>query len=405
MPTARPRVAVIFGGCSPEHDVSIITGLQTLAAIDTTAFDPFPVYIDLNGQWYIGPALSRRETYIPSAESKRYLTPVRLDASVRELGVLHPIARTMFRPTSPIEFDIALPALHGLTGENGSLQGLFELINLPYTGMRPLAGAVFMDKIATKNHLRSYNIPLLPATTISKPTQGLMLDEDILAEICHTLTFPCCVKPRHLGSSIGVAKVDTPAELNAVLPEIFKVDTHAIAEPFVPNLVEYNIAVRRLPDGRVVTSAIEQPKCTEDLLDFRQKYGAGGKTGQKSGSTSSGSNSEGMLSLTRDINPKLPPKLEHAIRTHASTAFDALDGTGAPRVDFLCNSQTGEIWLNEINPTPGSMGYFLWEAAPEHSLLFTELLTHLLHEAQTCQTRTRQPADPVPEAGRLFSRA
>lgn len=399
MSASLPRVAVIFGGCSPEHDVSIITGLQTLAAIDTTAYAPFPVYIDLRGQWYIGPTLTARETYIPSAESKRHLTPVRLDASVREQGILHPIARTMFRPTKPIEFDIALPALHGLTGENGSLQGLFELINLPYTGMRHLAGAVFMDKVATKNHLRSYNIPLLPATTIPKPTQGLMLDDKTLKNICKTLDFPCCVKPRHLGSSIGVAKVDNADELNAVLPEVFKYDTHAIVEPFVPHLVEYNVAVLRQPDGTVITSAIEQPKRTEDLLDFKQKYGAGGKSGQKSGAAS-----EGMLSLTRDINPKLPAKLEKAIRSHAATAFDALGGTGAPRVDFLCNGETGEIWLNEVNPTPGSMGYFLWEAASE-SLLFTELLSHLLTEARTYQTQTRLPADPVPPAGQLFKRS
>ena len=209
------------------------------------------------------------------------------------------------------------------------------------------------------------------------------------------------VKPAHLGSSIGVAKADDLDTVRAVLPAIFKFDTTAIIEPFVDNLVEYNVAVSRI-GGEVRTSAIERPKRATELLDFKTKYLSGGGS-KKTGGKQPGTSSQGMLSLTRDINPELPAAMEGRIRQWASEAFLAVGGTGAPRIDFLSNEKTGEVWLNEVNPCPGSFGYFLWEAA-EKPVLFTALLDHLVEEAKTRHRAGQLPSDPTPADARLFRR-
>ncbi|MGE3784955.1 MAG: D-alanine--D-alanine ligase, partial [Alphaproteobacteria bacterium] len=282
---------------------------------------------------------------------------------------------------------------------DGQIQGLFETANLPYAGMRTLASAVFMDKVATKRLLRGSDIPLLPYAVVARSAGGLPSAES-LTPLLSNIGFPCIVKPAHLGSSIGVGKADNIEDVRALLPAIFRLDPQAVIEPFVPNLVEYNLAVTRL-GGQTRTSAIEQPKRAEELLDFRQKYLSGGDG--KSGTKGDTPASEGMLSLTRDINPKLPQGLENSLRRWAVEAFEAVSGTGAPRIDFYCNEATGETWLNEVNPIPGSFAYFLWEAA-DPPLGFTALLSGLLDEAIARHRDIQLPDDPVPPEARLLRR-
>jgi D-alanine-D-alanine ligase len=173
----------------------------------------------------------------------------------------------------------------------------------------------------------------------------------------------------------------------------------------VQNLVEYNVAVSKV-SGAIKTSALERPKTTEELLDFKQKYlsGSGGKSGSKSGAKTPGQSSEGMLSLTRELNPPLPPETENAIREWSARLFEAIDGTGAPRIDYIGDSKTGQVWLNEVNPCPGSFGYFLWEALKTDSLLFSDLLTGLIEEAIAERRKKALPKDPVPAGARLLNR-
>ncbi len=182
---------------------------------------------------------------------------------------------------------------------------------------------------------------------------------------------------------------------------IFRLDAQALIEPFVPNLVEYNLAVMQI-GGQLRHSAIERPRRAEELLDFRQKYLSGGKG--KAGIKGDAADSQGMLSLTRDINPTLPAGLEEKLRRWASAAFEAVDGTGAPRIDFYCNEGTGETWLNEVNPCPGSFAYFLWEAA-EPPIGFTALLSMLIDEALARHRDCQLPDDPVPPEARLLRRS
>ena len=399
------KVAVFFGGRSPEHDVSVVSGLQVLSAIDQTRYEAFPVYIAPDGQWRIGDVLRDRNSYLLKGETLKQTRAVTLDMIADRGGRLIEKECGFFGKPKIIDFDIAIPCFHGLYGEDGNIQGLFELTNIPYTGMRTMASAVLMDKAATKKLLQSAEIPMLPYAVLKRPDQGLMIPTEEIKEQTKHLKFPCIIKPVHLGSSIGVAKVNSADDVKATLPAIFEFDDSAILEPFVENLVEYNVAVSKA-FGEITLSAIERPKATEELLDFKQKYlsGKDSKTGYKMGGTKQvGAISEGMLSLTRELNPKLDAKQSEAIQNYAKAMFEAINGSGAPRIDFISNKKTGEIWLNEVNPIPGSFGYFLWEAAKEPKL-FTELLTALLEEAIIENRGRTLPKDPVPKDARLLNR-
>ena len=286
----KTRVAVFFGGRSPEHDVSVVTGLQALAALDPDRFSSFPVYVATDGKWFIGDALRQRSNYLPREAAAKTLESVTLDLwpNVEGKGRLLPTKPGgVFSKPRPVEFDVALLAFHGLFGEDGRMQGLFEIANVAYTGMRPLASSVFMDKDITKRVLANTGIALLPSAIVERPGSGLLPSPQQVEKSLNSMPFPVIVKPSHLGSSIGVARATSIEELRGGLSTIFRLDTHAIVEPFVENLVEYNVAVRRTADG-VITSAIERPKTDKDLLDFRAKYLSGGSDSKGKGSKQPG---------------------------------------------------------------------------------------------------------------------
>ena len=405
--TGKKTVAVFYGGRSPEHDVSVISALQALQAFDTSLYNIIPVYIAPDGAWYTGDILRERHNLLLDARGMTEVTEVTIDIKGDRGGKLLPKKTGFFGAAKPIHFDVAFPIFHGLYGEDGNIQGLFELANTPYAGMRTKASAILMDKVTTKFVLHCLGIPCLPYAVVRRPEDGsYQVDEETLQSLFAPLGFPCILKPVHLGSSIGVAKVNSVEEVKACLPAIFEFDDSAIAEPFVENLVEYNVSVGRV-NGEIRTSAIECPKTTEELLDFKQKYvpKGDGEGGIKNGGVkNSPIPSEGMLSLTRDINPDIDEAMDYDIREWAASLFDALDGTGVPRIDFISNGKTGEIWMNEVNPCPGSLGFFLWEASKDNPLLFTDLLTMQIEEAIKENASRALPYDPVPEDARLLRR-
>ena len=408
MDNRKKTVAVFFGAKSPEHDVSIITGLQAIKAIDITRYDAFPVYISPNGEWFYGEDLLDLNNYMLTSHLLNKLSKVTLDFTKDNKSNRAKLLiknSSLFNLNKFIEFDIALLAFHGLHGEDGQAAAIMEMANIPYTGMRHFASTILMNKVATKQILSSLGIPVLPHKIIVRPASGgFIVDVKILEEIVKHIHFPLCVKPCNLGSSIGVAKVNDIAELTTVLPNIFKYDQVAILEPFIENLVEYNIAVGVL-NNKLVTSAIEKPKCHNDLLDFKQKYMGNQQeknNANKFGGKSSGINT-GMLTMTREFHPQLDPMHEKKLRHWAELAFTSVYGSGFPRIDFLCNSKTKEIWLNEINPCPGSFGFYLWEVS-NYNLLFTELLNALLLESELLFNKQQLPLDPTPKDARLFPR-
>ncbi|MER2519385.1 MAG: D-alanine--D-alanine ligase [Bdellovibrionales bacterium] len=409
MTSQKTRVLVLFGGRSPEHDVSIISGLQAMAALDPERYEAIPLYIAPDGAWLVGEALRERGFYIPSEEQRaEKLTPVTLNLTPGKTPYLVTRPRSVWQKARTIPFDVAMPVFHGLVGEDGQIQGLFEVAGAPYVGMRTMASAVLMDKAATKRMMAGTGVPQLAYHEIRRPAQGVLLTVNELEPILKGATFPACIKPAHLGSSIGVAQVKNLQEVSDVLAaSIFPYDDLALLEPFVENLVEYNVAVCRVK-GKIVTSAIERPKRSSELLDFKTKYMSGGNGkqggGKAGGAKTPGQSSEGMLSLTREINPKIPEAFEANLRKWAVEVFSCVVGSGAPRLDFMCNSATGEAWFNEANPCPGSFGYFLWEAATRNPMLFSELLDNLIAEALELHRRAQIPLDPTPQEARLFPR-
>lgn len=387
----KKKVAVFFGGPSAEHDVSILSGLQTLGAIDRIQFDAFPVYMAPGGRYYVGSALTDKKIYpLNENDLPKTIQEVTLYAD-RDQPVLRYEGKTgLFSKPKNITYDIAFPVFHGTGGEDGCFQGMMQFMGVPYTGPRQFLATLSMNKVKAKQFFMQLGLPVLPYISIKKPAQKerFLNVKELYANI--DLRFPLCAKPCNLGSSIGVHKVSSEDELDAALLDIFQMDEEVILEPFIDHLIEYNVAVANDPEttNHVRFSAIERPLNGSDeggkLLDFKDKYqsGGSGKDGHKLGNDSKlGVRlSEGMVSSTREFYPqKLSAKNQDMIYAVTATLFQTLDGTGAPRLDFYGNSQTGELWLNEINVLPGSYGYFLWEAS-KNPVGFTELTTDLINE-------------------------
>lgn len=381
--SGKKVIAVVFGGRSVEHDVSILTGLQFIEALDPTKYDGLPVYVDALGQWWTGELLRNRSKY-PVSPTAAGLQQIHLDLAAPASGRPRFTTRQkglLGEKTEVLEFDLIVPAIHGSNGEDGTLQGLLEFAGIPFAGCRTLGAAATMNKEFAKAAARQHGLNVLPELTVEKPEKGAFLDPDVLAASLDAAVgdnpFPLIVKPSNLGSSVGVSKADDMDGLVAALMAVFRLDKSAIVEPFVANLVEYNIAVRRAATGDIQTSAIERPLSKTDVLDFKNKYLAGSTPGGPKLNTGP---SEGMASLNRVLNPdELSDTQEEQIRTTSATIFAALDLAGSVRIDFLCNSKTGELWFNEANTIPGSFAYFLWEAAAQ-PLSFLSLASDMIEE-------------------------
>lgn len=379
------RIVVLFGSASTEHDVSVVSAQQVMDALDPAAYDVIPVYLDFQNRMLAGEGLRSIENFRPNPKGLINVRPV--------WGSLGPILRASGNGPD-IAFDCALPVFHGAFGEDGKIQGLFELEGIPFTGFRASDAAIAMRKDLTKLAVGERGVRVLPHILVNR--QQISGWRDIASSVEEAFGFPVIVKPASLGSSIGVAQARTRDELFGVLSFVLANDFLALVEPKVANLIEYNVAVRA-SFGTAICSAVERPKTSADLLDFKEKYlsGAGERGGSKV-------RSQGMLSLTRELNPYLPSHLGDELHRYAREAFFALGSRGAPRIDFLSDGQTGEIWFNEINPIPGSYGFFLWENAPMNPMLFPDLLDCLITEAMETTVKTFD--DPVPAAARLLPR-
>ncbi|MCC5984695.1 MAG: hypothetical protein JJU42_10050 [Rhodobacteraceae bacterium] len=376
----RLNVAVIFGGASQEHDVSVVSAQQLMDAADARAINVIPVYMDFENRLFTGPRLRDVAAFRPRPGGLR---EVRFAWGEEGPELLGPGLR------QPV--DCALPVMHGPFGEDGRIHGALELVGVPVTGFSASASAIAMRKDATKTLVQSAGVRVLDHVAVTRQQRGAL--GAALDEVEAQLGLPVVVKPANLGSSIGVGLAKARADIPALVEYVLRQDDLALIEPQVPDLVEYNIAMM-WRDGEVVFSAIEQPKSGAELLDFREKY-------LSSGGTKGALPSEGMLSLTREINPDLPGELRARIHDQARRAFVILGGRGAPRIDFMCNRATGELWFNEINPIPGSYGFFLWEAAAA-PLLYPELIAHLVDEAM--RGTVKRFDDPVPQDAWLLPR-
>jgi D-alanine-D-alanine ligase len=405
--TNRPlTIAVFFGGRSPEHDVSIVTAQQLIQAIDRSKHTVVPIYVALDGGWYTGEALYDRRSYVPTGSALKGLTPIQLVAGAALTGrmTLKVEGSGLFKKATVIEADAVIPAFHGRHGEDGAFQGLAQMLEVPCFGSGVLAGAAAMDKLHLKHVLKGLGIAHLPAAHLTKPAGTFVPPEQVAAALEAVglgQTLPLCVKPRALGSSIGVARANALDEAVAAVADAFRLSGDVVIEPFVADLIEYNVAVQATRDG-YAASRIERPERKDRVLSFKDKYKAQGGP-KKSGAKTDFGGGEGMADLGRVLDP---PELTEADRAQiigdAIKACAAIGTGGVARVDFLRDGATGALYLNEINTFPGSMSFYLWRGV--EGVSFASLVEH---ELALALARTPAPAQAdaiVPPSAQLFSR-
>lgn len=379
----KTKVGVFFGGRSVEHEISVISALQAIAALDADRYDVVPIYITKQGVWLTGGVLLDSANYRDMAALEKraiqvWMRPEYGDRRIYRKGCLG-------RARIVAELDIALPVLHGTNGEDGSFQGLMELIGIPYVGCNPLSSAVGMDKIAMKMVLSASGIPIIDYVWFTDREWGAGREE-IIARIEAEIGYPAIVKPANLGSSVGISGARTKDQLVRAVGEAAGYSSRIIVERMIEPLREINCSVcGNADDNR--TSVCEEPLRAGEILSYADKYLSGSTPAGKGGGAKVGSVasagaktatvSGGMSSTKRRIPADLPESVSEQIRRLAADTFRVLGCEGVARVDFILEG-ADVIYVNEINTIPGSLSFYLWEAT---GVPFTGLMDLLIAQA------------------------
>jgi D-alanine-D-alanine ligase len=382
---ARRHVGVMFGGRSLEHDVSVVSGLQIVHAIDPDRYTPVPIYIDHASRWWVGDDLWHAEAFKGGGPDRSRLTEVMLSpgfgtSSLSPASLVGSGSSRTFSRSIPI--DVFVPVLHGTFGEDGCIQGLLELGGCAYVGAGVLASAVGMNKRVTKIVASYAGVPVVPWLSCAREVldRGTAWLGELPAQVEVSFGWPVIVKPCNLGSSAGVSTANSADDLVAGLLRVFEYDVEALVEPFIQNRLELNVAVAGL--DRPVASVTEMPVTSQSSpLTFSEKY-------KREGRKSIGS-SEGMAGALRVLDPEdLPKEMRASAQTYATRVFAALGCEGISRIDFLIDVDRNELYFNEINTLPGSLAFYLWSAAPYYWTI-TELLSALIDRAERLRAMKR----------------
>ncbi len=372
--SSKIRIGFFFGGRSVEHEVSVISGLQAMYALNTEKYAPVPIYITKEGIMYTGGRVGEIEAYgnIPEllADAERVNL---VNEKNHYLLVRYPEKK--FSDNILAEIEAAFPIVHGTNVEDGTLQGYLKTIGVPFVGCDVCASAIGMDKAVTKAVLKQHGIPVLDCIC----TQSRTFYDDsatALDRVEKATTYPVIVKPLNLGSSVGISKVDNRMSLKHAMENAFSFADVVLVENAVSHLKEINCAV--LGDREeAIASVCEEPIGADEILSYTDKYvGGGSKGGAKTGGAKTGgAKSSGMANLKRRIPADIPEDIEKAVKDYSVRAFQAIGCEGVTRIDYLYNTETGELYLNELNTIPGSLAFYLWEAS---GIPFAELLDRLI---------------------------
>lgn len=371
---SKINVGVIFGGRSVENEISVLTALQAINAIDTERYSVTPIYISKQGRWYTGKALTDSSNYrhmdsLLASCDEVYLRPTYGDNNLYKVNKpLISYFKQMFNISKDeiaATLDVILPALHGTNCEDGSFQGVIEMTGIPYAGCNVLSSANGMDKITMKMILKESGIPVIDYTWFCD--KEWYDNQKVVAErVEATLGYPVIVKPADSGSSVGITAVHNREELIEAVDNAASYSKRIIVEHLVKQLKEINCSVL----GNYYdceASVCEAPIRSSEILSYADKYlgGARGsaKGGAKCGSKSAPQQSEGMRSTLREIPANLPDEVTALIRTMAVKTFKTLACDGVSRIDFMIDEANGKIYVNEINTIPGSLSFYLWEAS------------------------------------------
>ncbi len=368
-PARKQTVGVIFGSRSVEHDVSIVTAQQVIRALDPAKYAAVPIYITRDGQWLTGAPLADLNTFKAADVAKvAGVQATTLSPSIQHHGLITPPISGLFGKSTLTRIDVLFPCVHGTHGEDGTLQGLFELANIPYVGAGVAASAVANDKILAKAVLKQAGIPVIEGVAFSR--HEWLIDRDRLIKRFETaLGYPVFVKPATLGSSIGVARAADQTAALAAIEIALSFDRRILVEAAIIDGTEINCAV--LGNTNVRPSVLEQPTSWEQFLTFDDKYMRG---------------SDGMKGAERIIPASLSAELTAAIRQMAVDAFRAIDGRGTARIDFLLKD--GAVFVNEINTLPGSLAFYLWAEEKMTPTAVCDELIQLAFEAFAEKRRT-----------------
>ena len=343
------NVGIVFGGQSPEHEVSVITSLQAAAVLDPEKYHPVPIYVSKNGLWYTGEKMFDISAYsdLNALLDRSHVLRVQPTADNR-LTLQHRAKGGFLSPSrADIQLDILLLGLHGGSGENGGIQGFCEFVNVPYTGSGVLASALAMDKSRSKEVCREKGIPVVKFRAI-RELEWAGAEDRIIDELESEFSFPLIVKPLALGSSIGISRVTSREECDAAMEEAFRYDETVIVEHAVENLREINCSVLGSEDS-ALASVLEEPILDSSLLSYEEKYMQGSGSGKNVRSSSKTVPSSGMASTGRIIPAPLSDEVTEEIKKLSVLIFKTLGCAGVSRIDFLMNAQTEEIFFNEIN--------------------------------------------------------
>ncbi len=366
----KTTVAVIFGGRSVEHDVSIVTGHQVMRAFDPERTDVVPIYIDRLGRWYTGEPLRELKNFQNEIISMKGVYSAILSPSTEHHGLIVNPTAGRFEKSEIIRLDAVFPAVHGTHGEDGTLQGLFELADIAYVGCGVLASALANDKIMTKIALSQQGVPIVDAVSFTR-AEWLDAPDKVVSHIIHQLKYPMFVKPATLGSSIGISKVSDEALLRTGIEMAANLDRRVLVEQAVEDALEINCAVMG-HDDQIRASVLEQPVSWDQFLTYEDKYMRG---------------NEGMKSAERLIPAPLSAEMTEEIRGLAVRAFRGIEGSGTARLDFLVQLDAGKIYLNEINTMPGSLAFYLWQ---EEGMSPRDVVYALLDAAREAQAEKRR---------------
>lgn len=346
----KTNVAVFYGCRSVEHEVSIISAVQAMRAMDREKYDITPVYVTKEGEMYTGDCLFTIEEYRNLPELFKKCHKVHF---LRENGsvVMKYEASGIFSKAKSVNIDVAFPIVHGTNCEDGTIQGLFEYLNLPYVGCDILASAVGMDKSVFKDVLKNAGLPVLDCVCFR--AREYMADKSAITEkIKDKIGFPLIVKPVNLGSSVGITKVKTEPELDDAIMLALSFADKILVEHAVTEIREINCSVLGDADS-CEASVCEEPFMNDDILSYEDKY---------LGNSKNGGQSKGMASLGRKIPADISQEKSEEIRSLACKIFKAIGGGGLVRIDFILDTATDTVYANEINTIPGSLAFYLWEA-------------------------------------------
>ena len=366
------KLGVIFGGVTCEHDVSVVTGLQLIENVNKEKYEIYPIYIHSDGEWYTGKELLNAQIYKEFNKHESSLKKAIIPPNKKGLLIL---GSGLFSKNEFIPLDVVIPAMHGMNGEDGTLQGLLELANIPYTSSSVLGASIGMDKILMKKVYEAHNLPILPYTYFIRDEWNNN-KEEVLKRIESALTYPMFVKPSNLGSSIGISKAKDKEGLINAIEIAVNYDERVIVEKGVENLIEINCSALGIGD-EVQASVCEQPVSWEDFLTFDEKYMRGAK-GSKGGKTA-GVKQGGMENMDRRIPANIPEEQSKEIQELTKKAFKALNSKGVSRIDYIIDKETNNIYINEINTIPGSFAFYLWQ---HDGMSYSELIDKIVEIAE-----------------------